>query len=132
MNPYDIQFDPGAAPILLAFSGGLDTSFCVPWLKETYGRPVITVTVDTGGTRRRLADCTRRALGRLGAPEHHLIDARAAYFDQVLKYLIMGTYAAAAPIRVRRRRARSASADHRPNGVVAQDTHGGSRLHGGG
>lgn len=26
------------APILLAFSGGLDTSFCVPWLRETYGR----------------------------------------------------------------------------------------------
>jgi argininosuccinate synthase len=39
----------GAQPILLAFSGGLDTSFCVPWLKETYQRPVITVTVDTGG-----------------------------------------------------------------------------------
>ena len=39
----------GGEPILLAFSGGLDTSFCVPWLKETYGRPVITVTVDTGG-----------------------------------------------------------------------------------
>ena len=38
----------GAEPILLAFSGGLDTSFCVPWLKDTYGRPVITVTVDTG------------------------------------------------------------------------------------
>ena len=32
----------GGEPILLAFSGGLDTSFCVPWLKETYGRPVIT------------------------------------------------------------------------------------------
>ena len=36
-------------PIILAFSGGLDTSFCVPWLKETYGRDVITATVDTGG-----------------------------------------------------------------------------------
>src|SRR3974377_488493 len=39
----------GNEPILLAFSGGLDTSFCVPWLKDTYGRPVITVTVDNGG-----------------------------------------------------------------------------------
>ena len=27
----------GAQPILLAFSGGLDTSFCVPWIAETYG-----------------------------------------------------------------------------------------------
>ena len=39
----------GARPILLAFSGGLDTSFCVPWLAETHGRPIITLTVDTGG-----------------------------------------------------------------------------------
>jgi argininosuccinate synthase len=29
----------GAKPILLAFSGGLDTSFCVPWLAETFGAP---------------------------------------------------------------------------------------------
>src|SRR6202000_2915731 len=41
--------EPGAEPILLAFSGGLDTSFCVPWLKETYQRPEIPVTVVTGG-----------------------------------------------------------------------------------
>ena len=83
-------FDQGAAPILLAFSGGLDTSFCVPWLKETYGRPVITVTVDTGGldAEARASLATRSA--ELGALEHHLIDARSAYFDQVLKYLIMG------------------------------------------
>jgi len=82
--------DQGAAPILLAFSGGLDTSFCVPWLTETYGRPVITVTVDTGGldADSRAALAARSA--ELGAVEHHLIDARAAYFDQVLKYLIMG------------------------------------------
>ena len=38
-----------ASPIILTFSGGLDTSFCVPWLKETYDRPVVTATVDTGG-----------------------------------------------------------------------------------
>jgi len=66
----------GAKPILLAFSGGLDTSFCVPWLKETYGRPVITVTVDTGGLDAEAA----RALGEralaLGAIEHHLISTR--------------------------------------------------------
>ena len=35
--------------IVLAFSGGLDTSFCVPWLRDSSGRDVITVTVDTGG-----------------------------------------------------------------------------------
>jgi argininosuccinate synthase len=83
-------FDPGAAPILLAFSGGLDTSFCVPWLKETYGRPVITVTVDTGGLDADARAALAARSAELGALEHHLIDARAAYFDQVLKYLIMG------------------------------------------
>jgi argininosuccinate synthase len=51
---------------------------------------VVTVTVDTGGidaaTARTLAERSR-ALGAVG---HHLIDARAAYFEQVLQFLIMG------------------------------------------
>ena len=80
----------GSKPIVLAYSGGLDTSFLVPWLKETYGRPVITVTVDTGG----IDETTSRMLGEraraLGAIEHHQIDARADYFEQVLRFLIMG------------------------------------------
>jgi argininosuccinate synthase len=80
----------GAEPILLAFSGGLDTSFCVPWLKDTYGRPVITVTVDTGGIDAEAARSLAERSKLLGATAHHLIDARQAYFDQVLKFLIMG------------------------------------------
>lgn len=80
----------GAEPILLAFSGGLDTSFCVPWLKETYHRPVITVTVDTGGIDAAAAQSLALRSVELGAIEHHLLDARTAYFDQVLKFLIMG------------------------------------------
>jgi argininosuccinate synthase len=81
---------PGAEPILLAFSGGLDTSFCVPWLKDTYQRPVITVTVDTGGIDAMAAKSLAERSAQLGAIEHHLIDAKSAYFDQVLKFLIMG------------------------------------------
>jgi argininosuccinate synthase len=83
-------FGPGAEPILLAFSGGLDTSFCVPWLKETYQRPVITVTVDTGGIDAPAAKLLAERSAQLGAIEHHLIDAKSAYFEQVLKFLIMG------------------------------------------
>jgi argininosuccinate synthase len=81
---------PGAEPILLAFSGGLDTSFCVPWLKDTYRRPVITVTVDTGGIDAAAAQSLAERSALLGSIEHHLINARTAYFDQVLKFLIMG------------------------------------------
>jgi argininosuccinate synthase len=80
----------GAKPILLAFSGGLDTSFCVPWLMDVYKRPVITVTVDTGGIDAAAARSLEQRSAELGAVEHHVIDARAAYFDQVLKFLIMG------------------------------------------
>ncbi len=80
----------GTEPILLAFSGGLDTSFCVPWLKDTYRRPVITVTVDTGGIDAAAARNLAERSAQLGALEHQLIDARTAYFDQVLKFLIMG------------------------------------------
>jgi argininosuccinate synthase len=80
----------GGEPILLAFSGGLDTSFCVPWLKDTYQRPVITVCVDTGGIDAAAARSLKERSAALGAIAHHLIDARHAYFDQVLKFLIMG------------------------------------------
>ncbi len=80
----------GAQPILLAFSGGLDTSFCVPWLKQTYGRPVITVTVNTGGIDAEAARSLADRSARLGAIEHRLIEARGSYFDQVLKFLVMG------------------------------------------
>jgi argininosuccinate synthase len=77
-------------PIVLAFSGGLDTSFCIPWLKETYKRPVVTVTVNCGGidaAAARLLDERARALG---ASDHRLIEARPEFFDKVLKFLIMG------------------------------------------
>ena len=54
----------GRQPIVLAYSGGLDTSFLVPWLAENYGRPVITVTVDTGGIDAAAAQHAARARAR--------------------------------------------------------------------
>ncbi len=77
-------------PIVLAYSGGLDTSFLVPWLKDNYGRPIITVTVDTGGIDAAGAKTLRERALALGAIEHHQIDARADYFEQVLRFLVMG------------------------------------------
>src|SRR5450631_2425993 len=80
----------GAKPIVLAYSGGLDTSFLVPWLAENHRRPIITVTVDTGGIDAAAAVTLRERALSLGAIEHHQIDARADYFEQVLRFLIMG------------------------------------------
>ena len=81
---------PGAAPIVLAYSGGLDTSFLVPWLAATEGRPIITVTVDTGGIDTAAAATLAARSRALGAVAHHQVDARADYFEQVLRFLIMG------------------------------------------
>jgi len=80
----------GSKPIVLAYSGGLDTSFLVPWVAENTGRPVITVTVDTGGIDEATARTLAERAKALGAVEHHQIDARADYFEQVLRFLIMG------------------------------------------
>jgi argininosuccinate synthase len=80
----------GNEPILLAFSGGLDTSFLVPWLKENYGRPVITVCVDTGGIDADAAKVLDRRARELGAKDHILVEAKKGYFEQVIKYLIIG------------------------------------------
>jgi len=80
----------GQDPILLAFSGGLDTSFLVPWLKESHSRPVITVTVNTGGIDAAAARTLEERARSLGAADHHLIDARTDYFQNVLRFLVMG------------------------------------------
>ncbi|HEX5208795.1 MAG TPA: argininosuccinate synthase [Steroidobacteraceae bacterium] len=86
-NPVPMK---GDQPIVLAYSGGLDTSFLVPWLRENQGRPVITVTVDTGGIDAAAARTLAERARALGAVDHHQIDARADYFEQVLRFLIMG------------------------------------------
>ena len=78
------------SPIILAFSGGLDTSFCVPWLMENYGRDVITATVDTGGLDAAAAAALEERSRALGAIEHVLIDCKQDFFDSVIRYLIAG------------------------------------------
>jgi len=78
------------SPIILAFSGGLDTSFCVPWLKENHGREIITATVDTGGIDANAAAKLRQRSVALGASEHVLLDCKSAFFDSVLRFLIAG------------------------------------------
>ncbi len=77
-------------PIILAFSGGLDTSFCVPWLKQHYGRDVITACVDTGGLDTAGAAALKERSLTLGAIEHVLIDAKQEFFDSVIRHLIAG------------------------------------------
>ncbi len=76
--------------IVLAFSGGLDTSFCVPHLKERTGAELITVTVNTGGaTAEDLAAIEAQALA-VGSDRHVTVDARRAVYDNFVATLIRG------------------------------------------
>jgi argininosuccinate synthase len=73
--------------IALAFSGGLDTSYCVPRLAER-GFIVHTVFVNTGGTTPAQAAAIRAQAEAVGAAGHHEVDARALVFDRFVKVLI--------------------------------------------
>jgi argininosuccinate synthase len=75
--------------VALAFSGGLDTSYCVPRLTED-GWAVETVFVNTGGSTPEERAAIRRQAEAVGALRHHEVDARAAVFDRFVRYLIQG------------------------------------------
>lgn len=81
---------PSSEPIILAYSGGLDTSFCIPWLKENLDRPIITVTIDTGGLDDAAVTALEQRSLALGAIEHIRVDARQTFYDEVLRFLIAG------------------------------------------
>lgn len=63
--------------IVLAYSGGLDTSVAIPWLASTYGAEVITVTIDLGQGR-GLEEVRDRALAT-GALRAHVLDEREQF-----------------------------------------------------
>jgi len=74
---------------VLAFSGGLDTSFCVLWLREQ-GYRVSTVTVDTGGFPPAELKRIEELSAQLGAEKHVTINAQAELFERYLRFLIYG------------------------------------------
>ena len=76
--------------VVLAFSGGLDTSFCVPYLKNEKGLEVHTIMVNTGGfSAEEVKRIEERAL-QLGAASHVTVDAVESYYNNGIKYLIFG------------------------------------------
>lgn len=76
--------------VVLAYSGGLDTSFCVKYLTQEKGMEVHAVTVNTGGfTKAQIEEIGIKAL-TLGATSYHCIDALENYYQQCVKYLIFG------------------------------------------
>jgi len=76
--------------VVLAFSGGLDTSFCVKYLKDDMQVDVHTITVNTGGfDEAELKRIEAHALA-LGAVDHRTVDETRNYYDKVIRYLVYG------------------------------------------
>ena len=76
--------------VVLAFSGGLDTSFCVKYLSEECGYDVYTAIANTGGFNdEELKKIEERALA-LGAKKHASLDITHEYYEKSIKYMIMG------------------------------------------
>jgi len=76
--------------VVLAFSGGLDTSYCVKYLGDEKGYEIHTITVNTGGfDKAELAEIESRAKS-LGVASHKTVDETKNYYDKVIRYLIYG------------------------------------------
>jgi len=76
--------------VVLAFSGGLDTSYCAKYLNEEKGFEVYSVTVNTGGfSTDELAEIERRAYV-LGVCHHETVNVTHDYYQKCIKYMIFG------------------------------------------
>ncbi|ULQ53291.1 argininosuccinate synthase [Flavihumibacter fluvii] len=79
-----------AQKVVLGFSGGLDTTFCVKYLSEDKGYEVHSIIVNTGGfTADELQKIESHAYA-LGVKSHTTIDAVKGYYDRIIRYLIYG------------------------------------------
>ena len=76
--------------IVLAYSGGLDTSYCLVHLSKELGFEVHAVTVNTGGfSETEIKEMKERAL-QMGAAHYEVIDGVHSYYEKVIKFLVFG------------------------------------------
>ncbi|OAX55734.1 argininosuccinate synthase [Xanthomonas graminis] len=83
-NPESRVPSPGSKDIVLAFSGGLDTSFCIPYL-QAKGYAVHTVFADTGGVDEEERDFIEKRAAELGAASHVTVDGGPAIWSGFVK-----------------------------------------------
>ncbi len=76
--------------IAVAFSGGLDTTYCAAWLRATSDAEVVTVTVDTGGFDPTELERIAAASARAGAHRHLAVDGTDEVFERMITRLIQG------------------------------------------
>ena len=76
--------------VLLAFSGGLDTSFCAKYLAEEKGYEVHTAVANTGGFSDEELSVIEDKAYRLGAKSHATLDVTQEYYEKSIKYMVFG------------------------------------------
>ena len=76
--------------VVLAFSGGLDTSFCALYLREELGFEVVSVTVDTGGFSGEELESIEKRAKDLGVLKHLTIVATKFVYEEFISYIIKG------------------------------------------
>jgi argininosuccinate synthase len=76
--------------VLLAFSGGLDTSFCAKYLAEDKGYEVHTAVANTGGFSEEELKVIEDKAYRLGAKTHTTLDVTKEYYDKSIRYMVFG------------------------------------------
>ena len=76
--------------VVLAFSGGLDTSFCCIYLSKDLGLEVHSVVVNTGGFSEEELQAIEKRAYELGVKSHTTIDETEDYYRETIKYLIFG------------------------------------------
>lgn len=76
--------------VLLAFSGGLDTSYCALYLQKECNMEVHAVTIDTGGLEEEDKLKLQKHAEKLGVASFKVIEAKESYYNKVIKYLIFG------------------------------------------
>ncbi len=76
--------------VVLGFSGGLDTTYCVKYLSEEKGYAVHSIIVNTGGFSKEELQKIEAHAYTLGVQTHTTIDAVRGYYDRIIKYLVFG------------------------------------------
>ena len=76
--------------VVLAYSGGLDTSFCVKYLTEDLHMEVHTALADTGGFSKEELKAVEEKAYALGAKTHVNLDLSKEYYDKCIKYMVFG------------------------------------------
>lgn len=81
---------PAGTKVVVGFSGGLDTSFCVKYLTEEKGFEVHSVIVNTGGFSKEELKQVETHAYNLGVKTHTTVDAVKSYYDSIIRFLIYG------------------------------------------